>query len=245
MSITEAAGGRRTAKADAMEFLQAALAGDPVPATEVSRMAHEHGLTAKAIRSAREALGVEIERNGFGPGSKSLWSLPGGRMDAPPSDEKVSASWKGPNLSETHRPKTIDGYEVIGLEPDEPCTYCGERGDDTVYLMQGCSKVSAASRCTKVARGMVRVLQQDQQERQPSLTQPWRGSAYLPDTPSYVPNAPLRAQHSLWLRLSLRFGNISPCEPAAALWSKPRSRSTSGPWSGPAPSGMTSTLTAR
>jgi len=47
-----------------MEFLQAALAGDPVPASEVSRMAHEHGLTPKAIRSAREALGVEIERNG-------------------------------------------------------------------------------------------------------------------------------------------------------------------------------------
>ena len=68
---------------------------------------------------------------------------------------------------------------------------------------------------------------------------------YLPNTPSYVPNAPLRAQHSLWARLSLRFGNTGPCEPAVALWSKPRSRSTSGPWSGPAPSGMTSTLTAR
>jgi hypothetical protein len=39
MSITEAADEQRTAKADAMEFLQAVLAGDPVPATEVSRMA--------------------------------------------------------------------------------------------------------------------------------------------------------------------------------------------------------------
>ena len=48
MSITEAAGGRRTAKADAMEFLQAALAGDPVPATEVSRMAHERGLDSQS-----------------------------------------------------------------------------------------------------------------------------------------------------------------------------------------------------
>jgi hypothetical protein len=38
MSITEAAGGRRTAKASALEFLRAALVGDPVPATEVSRM---------------------------------------------------------------------------------------------------------------------------------------------------------------------------------------------------------------
>jgi hypothetical protein len=39
-------------------------------------MAREHGLTPKAIRSAREAIGVKIDRDGFGPGSKSLWSLP-------------------------------------------------------------------------------------------------------------------------------------------------------------------------
>ena len=59
-----------------MEFLQGALGGGPLPAAEVSRLAREHGLTAKAIRSAREALGIKIERDGFGPGSKSLWSLP-------------------------------------------------------------------------------------------------------------------------------------------------------------------------
>jgi putative DNA primase/helicase len=68
----------RTAKAEAIEFLQAVLAGEPKPASEVNRMAREHGLTAKAVRSARETLGVTIERNGFGPGSKSLWSLPKG-----------------------------------------------------------------------------------------------------------------------------------------------------------------------
>ena len=65
----------RTAKADAMEFLQAVLVSGQVPAAEINRMAREHGLTAKAIRSAREALGVKIDRDGFGPGSKSLWSL--------------------------------------------------------------------------------------------------------------------------------------------------------------------------
>lgn len=75
----EAAGTEtRTAKADAMELLQAVLASGPVPAAEVNRTAREHGLTAKAIRSAREALGVKVERDGFGPGSKSLWSLPKG-----------------------------------------------------------------------------------------------------------------------------------------------------------------------
>ena len=112
MSITEAAGGRRTAKADAMEFLQAALAGDPVPATEVSRMAHEHVIDAKAIRSAREALGVKIERNGFGPGSKSLWSLPGSTQ-MPTRPHKRAG------------PKTKDGHEIIGLA-DNPCDYCGQ-----------------------------------------------------------------------------------------------------------------------
>jgi putative DNA primase/helicase len=68
----------RTAKAETMEFLQEVLSGEPVPAAEINRLARVHGLTAKAVRSARLALGVEIKRDGFGPGSKSLWSLPKG-----------------------------------------------------------------------------------------------------------------------------------------------------------------------
>ena len=129
MSITEVAGGRRTAKADAMKFLQGALAGAPVPAAELSRVAHERGLTPKAIRSAREALGVKIERNGFGPGSKSLWSLPREHTD---DAHPISSE-------EDHHPKTIDGHEVIRLEPYDPCTYCGER-DGTVYLIRNTYK---------------------------------------------------------------------------------------------------------
>jgi hypothetical protein len=65
----------RTAKAEATEFLQNALANGPTPAAEIMRMAREHGFTQKVIRSARETLGVNIERDGFGPGSKSMWSL--------------------------------------------------------------------------------------------------------------------------------------------------------------------------
>ena len=66
----------RTAKAEAVEFLRASLASGSAPAADINRAAREHGLTTKAIRSAREALGVKIVRDGFGPGSKSLWSLP-------------------------------------------------------------------------------------------------------------------------------------------------------------------------
>ena len=137
-----------------MEFLRAALVGDPVPAAELIRVAHERGLTPKAIRSAREALGVEIARNGFGRGSRSLWSLPGGHIDAhlTPSEEGVSASREESNVSENRHPgdhgadaeapmsgengdradphrraRTKDGFEVIGPEPGEACSHCGKR----------------------------------------------------------------------------------------------------------------------
>ena len=73
----EAAGTEaRTLKAEAIEFLKAALANGSLAAAEANRMARDHGLPAKALRSAREALGVKIERDGFGPGSQSCWSLP-------------------------------------------------------------------------------------------------------------------------------------------------------------------------
>ena len=101
MSITEAAGGRRTAKADAMKFLQGALAGAPVPAAELSRVAHERGLTPKAIRSAREALGVEIARNGFGPGSKSLMVAAEGAHRCPPCFLR-----RGPSPENHRRPRS-------------------------------------------------------------------------------------------------------------------------------------------
>jgi hypothetical protein len=79
----EAGGARsRPAKVEAMEFLQAVLADGPVPVSDINRMAREHGLTDKTVRSAREALNVRIERAGFGLGSKSVWSLPKSAVDA-------------------------------------------------------------------------------------------------------------------------------------------------------------------
>jgi hypothetical protein len=106
-------------KADAIEFLQAALAAGPVPATEVGRMAGEHGLTSTALRTAREGLGVRITRKGFGRDSRSLWSLP-----MPPQEteeDRCTRIWGG----------TVT-LLTVGLEPDKPCNYCckhaGPRG---------------------------------------------------------------------------------------------------------------------
>jgi hypothetical protein len=135
-----------------MEFLQAALARGPVPAAEVGSMAREHGLSGKAVRMGREALGVEVGRNGFGPGGQSVWSLPGAPMDAPLPEEKAGAGREEPSMSEPLLP-AIDGFEVLGLEQDEPCTYCGERGGGPVYLMQGLFKGAGREALHQVCAG--------------------------------------------------------------------------------------------
>jgi len=112
MSITEA-----------MEFLQAALAAGPVPATEVSRMARERGLTPKVVRAAREAMAVEIERHGFGKGGRSMWSLPR-PIDAPPQgcDAPIDLT-PAPPMEETPSPS------------EEQCYGCTEPGGE-VFLFR-------------------------------------------------------------------------------------------------------------
>jgi putative DNA primase/helicase len=76
MAADSAASGNRSAKEEAIDFVEQALADGPRPAAEIMRMARDHGLTSKALRSAREALRIKPTRDGFGLGSKSMWSLP-------------------------------------------------------------------------------------------------------------------------------------------------------------------------
>ena len=58
-----------------MELLPKVLADGPMPVTEVFKIMSDHGLSEKSVYSAGKAIGVEIKRDGFGPGSKSMWSL--------------------------------------------------------------------------------------------------------------------------------------------------------------------------
>ena len=67
--------GSRTAKAEAMEFLEQVLANGPQPVSDINRMAKDHGLTDKAVRSARQTLGVKIDREGFGQGLEKRYHL--------------------------------------------------------------------------------------------------------------------------------------------------------------------------
>ena len=61
---------------EAMQFLAELLAAGRMPAEEVKNAAAGHMITAATLRGARERLGVEIKREGFGKDGVSYWSLP-------------------------------------------------------------------------------------------------------------------------------------------------------------------------
>jgi hypothetical protein len=72
----EAAGpDQRTAKDEAEEFLRDILADGPVPAKDVQEAARNHLISTATLRRAKATLKINIERDGFGPGSTVSWSI--------------------------------------------------------------------------------------------------------------------------------------------------------------------------
>jgi putative DNA primase/helicase len=67
-------GESRSGKAEATDFLTNLLAGGPVSAKDVMKEAASVGISAKSLRSAREALGIKPEKSGFDDGW--AWTLP-------------------------------------------------------------------------------------------------------------------------------------------------------------------------
>jgi putative DNA primase/helicase len=138
MAADAAGADGRSAKAEAKEFLEAALAAAPVPAKEIESMAREHGITAKVLRTAREELKVKIDRDGFGKGSKSLWSLPNvphilalDPHTCPPNPiDAQQYNWA------SMEPKGKYGAQT-GNEPgaDSICGACGKPGSETHPLL--------------------------------------------------------------------------------------------------------------
>ena len=68
-----AAAKNKKASSTAMDFLQQLLRDGPVDQTEAVRLGAEAGYTAKNLRMARENLGVESKKEGFGAKGKWVW----------------------------------------------------------------------------------------------------------------------------------------------------------------------------
>jgi hypothetical protein len=65
-------GERREAK----EWLQQVLGDGPMPATDIKQLARQEGPAWGTVRRAKEELGINVFRDGFGAGSVSKWALP-------------------------------------------------------------------------------------------------------------------------------------------------------------------------
>jgi hypothetical protein len=64
----------KTGKAEAIEYLRDALSGGARPASEIKQEATGAGITPKSLRTAREALGVRLTKQGMSGGW--VWDLP-------------------------------------------------------------------------------------------------------------------------------------------------------------------------
>jgi putative DNA primase/helicase len=83
-ALTAHCGGEdaKTAKAEAIEFLRAALDHGPVSSKDVKKEAGEAGISPKSLRSAREAMGIKPAKSGFAGGW--VWQLPPGSLPKMP-----------------------------------------------------------------------------------------------------------------------------------------------------------------
>jgi len=67
--------GERGARDEAVRFLREMLV-EPLPAKDVKALARDAGLSDATLRRARGPAGVIVHREGFGRGSRIIWSLP-------------------------------------------------------------------------------------------------------------------------------------------------------------------------
>jgi hypothetical protein len=74
--------GEAPAREEGEAFLRELLAQGPVPAKQVKAEAREAGIAERTLDRARQAIGAKTRRDGFGPGSRYVWELPGEPMDA-------------------------------------------------------------------------------------------------------------------------------------------------------------------
>ena len=64
-----------SAMSRAVAFLEDCLANGPVPAEEVKTKAQEAGIAERTLERAKKAVGVKVQKEGFGAESEWLWSL--------------------------------------------------------------------------------------------------------------------------------------------------------------------------
>lgn len=117
LAQAEAVDSERTATDEAGDWLRYTLEAGPVPVGEVLRLAKLSGLSDKALRTARERLGIRPKRHGFGRGSSVSWALP--PIDAQKRIDAHSQSRASMELEGTY------GGDEAAEASDRPRVTCG------------------------------------------------------------------------------------------------------------------------
>ncbi|RYU59334.1 hypothetical protein EWI61_08990 [Methylolobus aquaticus] len=88
--------GSRSAKEEAEEFLKSVLKDEPIPSRELRKLAEREGYAWSTIKRAKEALGVLVNKEGFGKKSGWVWRLPEeGSPDAAAADFGIEGAGIG------------------------------------------------------------------------------------------------------------------------------------------------------
>ena len=95
---------------DAVQWLQAALAPGPTPATDVLEQAEANGITPRSARTALAAVGGSRFRKGFGPGSTWYWAL--NNQQAQTQAPQPPPSTDDPNQHQTTNTASVDNPET-------------------------------------------------------------------------------------------------------------------------------------
>ncbi|MBU8976397.1 AAA family ATPase [Lysobacter sp. MMG2] len=111
LAEAEAVDSERSATDEATDWLRHTLESGAMPAGEVLKLAKLSGISDKALRTARERIGIKPKRSGFGPGSSVAWAMPPVDAHAPHTcPQKERASMK---VEEIHG--ADEGMEIIDL----------------------------------------------------------------------------------------------------------------------------------
>lgn len=133
------------------QALTAILQNGPVDSKAALVAMSERGFTAKQSRRAREGLGVEVARAGFGPRMSSTWQMPVGTVGDPPAPTAPTIAHE-PAAASTPRAQVRRSVHTESITDDAPLSDEDQRRiDRRVLLFVGRSLAAGEARRVAIA----------------------------------------------------------------------------------------------
>jgi AAA domain len=110
-------------QAEAAQILREILGQYPLPARKVEQLAGQAGISKTTLHRARKSLGVITRREGYGPGSYYVWSMPSTSLPAGNPEthgmHAMDSGQTGLEGMEPHDDDETDDLTTLGGSPDD------------------------------------------------------------------------------------------------------------------------------